>query len=280
MTAGRDPDGRDVASGAAPSDADAKADTQRADHECSYTVCGICFHKIVGRLRDELARVEMDWARRYDDAVQPLQRRCAELVTALAGRAPASERSEATADGRELIARLLTAIARFEKVDREWDAETNVMPLACEHPKEMHDGWQNEFDASRIDLFREASEVAAALASPRGEPGVSHDVERRDADAWDYTPADMEPMIIHAWRDEVGDIIVQAKGGNWEGCTTDGETLAEAFKNFGEVAALYAATRDGEARGNDPKAKAWLARFDAKSAPAPDEARRGGDHDR
>jgi len=49
----------------------------------------------------------------------------------------------------------------------------------------------------------------------------------------------MEPMIVKATEDDDGVIFVQALGGPWEGVMSHGATLEEAFKNFGEAAALY-----------------------------------------
>ncbi|MEK9207053.1 MAG: hypothetical protein AAB922_01125 [Patescibacteria group bacterium] len=55
---------------------------------------------------------------------------------------------------------------------------------------------------------------------------------------------DMEPMIIRASRDETNLIIVEAVGGSWEGLMSHGDTIEEAFRNFGEAAMLYAEARD------------------------------------
>jgi hypothetical protein len=53
----------------------------------------------------------------------------------------------------------------------------------------------------------------------------------------------MEPMICKAYVDEDGHVMVQAVGGEWEGCMSHGATLQEAFANFGEAATLFDETK-------------------------------------
>lgn len=50
----------------------------------------------------------------------------------------------------------------------------------------------------------------------------------------------MEPMICKAYRDDDGDIVIEAIGGAWEGLVSHGATLQAAFRHFGEAATLYA----------------------------------------
>ena len=53
----------------------------------------------------------------------------------------------------------------------------------------------------------------------------------------------MEPMIVKAYQDDDGLVIVEATGGAWEGLMSHGDTLEEAFRNFGEAAMFYAEVR-------------------------------------
>ena len=58
----------------------------------------------------------------------------------------------------------------------------------------------------------------------------------------------MEPMVIRAYRDEDNLIIVEAMGGAWESLMSHGDTLEEAFRNFGEAAMFYAEVRRTKSR--------------------------------
>ena len=54
---------------------------------------------------------------------------------------------------------------RWKRVQNEWDADKNVMPLACDHPPEMHDGYNNEYDASQSDMIRAVDALFALVPS-------------------------------------------------------------------------------------------------------------------
>lgn len=54
----------------------------------------------------------------------------------------------------------------------------------------------------------------------------------------------LEPMICKAYLDDEGDIVIEAMGGAWEGCISHGETVQEAFTNFGEAATMYAEAKN------------------------------------